>query len=159
MCCLFLHSCFNPKTLNRKHRLVPEGESVSQLLKDACTDFCSTSFAPTEICPPVHLNRPRCCTHTLHIEAGLACRLELIRLAALPGWRGSGLEKKSHLSAESATRVSANRMWTKLNFGINEIIPRLMCFYWSRTRGRPRVKASDAGWQITWVHLSSHSHC
>lgn len=59
------------------------------------------------------------------ILKGPVLRLRLTGLVVLlvggvAGW-------KSHLSAVSATQAKANKMWTKLNFSINGIIPRLMC--------------------------------
>ena len=63
------------------------------------------------------------CTNA--ILKGPALRLRLVRLVVL--LVGGVAGGKSHLSAVSATQAEANKMWTKLNFSINGIIPRLMC--------------------------------
>lgn len=85
---------------------------------------CSASLSQMGIWLPICWSPPKCYTHT-HTLKWWAWLLGLIWLADL--LLGLVAGRKSHLSAVSATQVEANKMWTKLNFSINGIIPWLMC--------------------------------
>ncbi len=73
-------------------------------------------------------------SHTLE-RAHMSCTgnilkqpaLQLGPMRSLDPLLGGVAARKSHLSAVSASQAEANKMWTKLNFSINGIIPRLMC--------------------------------
>lgn len=117
--------------------------------------FCSTSSPRWRYSLPYVWTRPNI-VHTNPIFNVPALQLGLILLVELLVGEVAG--RKSHLSALSATQVEANKMWTKLNFSINGIIPRLMCRLLEQNMRSAQGQPLDVGWQTTWARHSIHSH-
>lgn len=110
--------------------------------------FCSTSFSQMEMCLPICLNHTHLCSQG-------KSRRGAVQAHVIPGSVPGGVSKiNKHLSARSASQPDAStKMWTKLNLGINGIIPWLISCLLEQNGTQPRVKPLDAGCQTAWEQL------